>query len=387
MNIVSKIKDQRIDSSNYLIQLTIGEYLSFAGDLINNNELQRKRVKTSKSVYSLLKNDLIVGCVMPPIVLAITDDINPETLNDDNIEELLKRKDRVLILDGLQRTFTLLDALRDVDGEDKDNFLGKFMRIELYVGINKFGILYRMLTLNTGQTPMSPRHQLEMLYNNLLGKEIAGVTLISDSQGKAEPDENQFVFKNAIEGFNSYMTRDELPMDRLDILDNIKMLDKLSEEKVDQDLFKAFIELYIKFFNKVRTISDKHEFTADELDSIGIDGTPFGKSASKIFSTSQAMTGFGAAIGKMKDRNILSDFKEVEILIEKLDEKNAGYEWLEELLNHMDEIKKTSKKIGNAQRMYFMYFYRELFNSECDAYLDLALAVDSGYSKYNSQVN
>ncbi len=388
MRIVSKITDKRINSSNLLIELKIEEYLSFANELIDNNELQRKRVKTSKTVYSLLKNDLIIGCVMPPIVLAIIDeDIESDSINDDNIESILNNKENVLILDGLQRTYTLFDALRDVAIEDKERFLKNMMRIELYAGINKFGILYRMLTLNTGQTPMSTRHQLEMLYNNLLGQDIRGVTLISDSQGKADPDENQFIFKNAIEGFNSYMSRDELPMDRLDILENIKMLDNISEEEVSQDLFREFVELYIKFFNKVREITENHEFTADELANIDIEGTAFGKSASKVFSTSQAMTGFGAAIGKMKDWKILTDFSEVERLIDGLSDKNQGCEWLEKLLKHMDEIKNTSKKIGNAQRMYFMYFYRDLFNSDCDAYLNLAMAVDSGYSKYNSQVN
>lgn len=39
--------------------------------------------------------------------------------------------------------------------------------VEIYFKINRFGNLYRMLTLNTGQTPMSLRHQIEILYGNL----------------------------------------------------------------------------------------------------------------------------------------------------------------------------------------------------------------------------
>lgn len=34
-------------------------------------------------------------------------------------------------------------------------------------------------------------------------------------------------------------------------------------------------------------------------------------------------------------------------------------------------IKVKAKKIGNAQRMYLEYFYRELFNEESDSYADL----------------
>ena len=33
-----------------------------------------------------------------------------------------------------------------------------------------------------------------------------------------------------------------------------------------------------------------------------------------------------------------------------------------EFLKRMDMIKVKAKKIGNAQRMYLEYFYRELFN-------------------------
>ena len=57
---------------NLYVETTFGEYLSFADKIIKNNELQRKRVKTSKSVYALLKDDLKKGCVMPPLVLAVT---------------------------------------------------------------------------------------------------------------------------------------------------------------------------------------------------------------------------------------------------------------------------------------------------------------------------
>ena len=174
MKVMSIIYDERINSWNLYIETTFGEYLKFAPDIITNNDLQRKRVKTSKSVYSLLKNDLKSGCVMPPLVLAITGEkvIDPskgkEEIADDILNTVLKYSNNVLILDGLQRTYTLIDAATELEQEGKDklnNFLNYQLRLEIYIEINKFGVLYRMLTLNTGQTPMAARHQLEMLYN------------------------------------------------------------------------------------------------------------------------------------------------------------------------------------------------------------------------------
>lgn len=392
MKIMSKIFDQRINSWNIYVESTFGEYLEFAKKIINNNELQRKRVKTSKTVYSLLKNDLQKGCIMPPLVLAFvkTDVVDTDNPNQDEMLKYInENSESVLILDGLQRTYTLIEAdMEMVKKSEKEyrEFLNNKLRLEIYVEINKFGILYRMLTLNTGQTPMSARHQLEMLYSDMLNTEFEGVKLVTDKEGAADVDENEFIFKNAIEGFNSYMNRNELPIDRQDILENVKMLENMSDENVSQDLFKEFLENYIKLFSALREITADHVVTKEELQEYEISESPFGKKVSKIFSTSQALTGFGAAIGKMKDLGIITSLNDITVLLPKLKEKNKDYSWLLDLLKKLDLIKISSKKIGNAQRMLFQYFFRELFNKESDSYLNLEDAVQNGYKKYYSQV-
>lgn len=163
MLIMSKIFDQRINSWNLYVESTFGEYLKFAKKIINNNELQRKRVKTSKTIYSLLKNDLQKGCIMPPLVLALvkTDIIDVENPDQEKLLQYINENSKnVLLLDGLQRTYTLIDADTEMEKkseEEYQKFLENKLRLEIYVEINKFGILYRMLTLNTGQTPMSAR--------------------------------------------------------------------------------------------------------------------------------------------------------------------------------------------------------------------------------------
>ena len=93
MIVMSKIFDNRINSCNLYVETTFGEYLSFAKDIIKNNELQRKRVRASKSVYSLLKNDLKRGCVMPPLVLAIAGDkdINLEAENSIIAQDIVDK--------------------------------------------------------------------------------------------------------------------------------------------------------------------------------------------------------------------------------------------------------------------------------------------------------
>ena len=392
MKIMSKMYDYRINSWNFYVNSSYGEYLTFAKNIIGNNTLQRKRVKTSKTIYSLLKNDMKKCCTIPPLTLALIQSnvIDPENPEESKLMEYIKNHSSdVLILDGLQRTLTMIEAdeeLQKVGGEEYRKFLNNELRLEIYAEINKFGILYRMLTLNTGQTPMSARHQLEMLYSNMLDTQVDGIKFVTDVDGKADPDENEFIFKNVIEGFNSYMNRNELPIDRQEILDNVKMLENMASENVSEDIFREFAENYIKVFTVLRKITDDHAVTDEELMEYEISESPFGKKVSKIFSSSQSMTGFGAAAGKMKDLGIIGSLSDIVDLLPELERRNEGVSWMLELLQRLDKIKSSSKKIGNAQRMLFQYFFRELFNSESDSYLNLQKAVENGYNKYYSQV-
>ena len=98
------------------------------------------------------------------------------------------------------------------------------------------------------------------------------------------------------------------------------------------------------------------------------------------------MTGFGAALGKMKDLEVIKDFYDVEESISKISDDKSDIKWFLELLKRFDDIKTNSKKIGNAQRMFMHYFFRELFNKDSDSYLNLMESVKNGYKKYCSQV-
>lgn len=172
MRIISKLEDRRIHSTNLMLEASVGEYLDLVQNSLDNNEYQRRRIRSSNTVYSLLKQDFLEGCILPPVVLALRDELVGPELNDQNIQsELQQRASRIVILDGLQRTYSLLDLKQELDGQGPGltEFLSQTLRVEIYVGINRLGILYRMLTLNTGQSPMSLRQQIEMLYLDLAG--------------------------------------------------------------------------------------------------------------------------------------------------------------------------------------------------------------------------
>ncbi len=380
--------DARIKASNFLIEVSIEEYLGLAEKALDANEYQRRRVKSASTVYALLKEDLQKGCIIPPIVVGIPAIARGNDINLENICKSLKEDaDKILILDGLQRTYTLIDLRNELKSKDDENglsnLLSQLIRLEIYVGINRIGILYRMLTLNTGQTPMSLRQQIEMLYIDFAKVPIDGVTLIRELDDETPSELGKYAFRSVIEGFNAYLERNELPLDRLDILESIKSLEKLSGENQDTNLFEDFTKTYDAFVRKIHAISGGAQFSSQELE---ISGQVFGRDARAVFSKSQAITGFGSAVGKLRDFNVISGFDDVLQGISTLDENNSGSDALRTLLKVLEKIRLSSKKIGNSQRLYFHFFFRELFNRDGDSHLDLERAVENAFQKYQVQM-
>ena len=394
MKVASKVKDGRINAVNILLDMNIREYLEVAGNIIKNNEFQRKRVKNSSTVYALLKKDLRSNCTMPPIVLAIKAEkmnhlLNPYDVDEEQIKSLFK-PENLIILDGLQRTYTILDLVDELKKENNievlNNVLDNSIRIEVYLGINKIGILYRMLTLNTGQTPMSIRHQIEMLYSDYAENSIGEVRLLKETDSKSVKRIGEYQFRDVIEGFNSYLDRDELGISRNELLENIQNLEKLALENGTSDLFKDYILTYNDLIKKIDSFDMGWEVRKSELDINGV----FGRSVLLIFTKSQVLSGFGAAIGKLKDSKVIDGFETVKLNINNIKLSSDTNCTLDSvminLLTKLDSIKNRAKKIGVEQRMFFTYFFRELFNHNSDSYLDINAAIESGFNKYISLI-
>jgi len=387
VKIASRLKDGRINAVNYLIEISIGDYLDLAKRVVKNNEFQRKRVSSSKTVYSLLKSDILQGCVIPPIVLALTSSDEIELTQENLREVLTDQNENLMILDGLQRTHSFMDLEDDLTKKADEDGLAAYrelpIRCEIYVGINRIGILYRMLTLNTGQTPMSLRQQIEMLYLDCAKQEINGLVLARESDGTKAKGINVYNFKEVIEGFNCYLERNELPLERADLLENIRSLEKLSQENSGQDLFKEYISTFHGFVVKINDLAGDGQMN----DEVSTEGSVWGRTAKQIFKKQQAMAGFGAAVGKLRDNQIINGFSGIEETTSRIELgcDSADF-FLAEFNKTMRWISDNTKKIGNAQRMYFQYYFRELFNSQGDGFLSLYESIDLALQKYKSQV-
>ena len=375
------ILDKKINSYNFLVEMSMTEYYSLVNDCIENNDFQRNKVKSSKSIYSLLKQDLISGCIIPPIVLSLSCSVNDRQKLQDNefLTNLVNNnKKNLMILDGLQRTFTIQDIVSQARSSiDLKPSLENPIRVEIYIGLNREGVLYRMLTLNTGQTPMKLRHQVEIIYSSLLTQPTEGYKLIKDTDNTKGKCIGEYKFSDAIDCFTSYMEGDYLQINRDKLLDAIKSFENISKLSVSQDLFDSLIRLYTTFTNFVHRCIEN----AGELEALNEIESPFGKDAHSIFDKSQPMTGFGAAISKLMGYDTFKSLSEIDDHVAEISSEEMVYA-VSEILLFLDEIKRTSKKIGNSQRCFFYYFFKALFDKERQEFLQPILALDKAKQDY-----
>lgn len=390
MKVISIINDGRIDAINVLTEMSIKEYLIVGEQILQKNEFQRNRVKRSSTVYSLLRKDLKQQCTFPSIVLALSADKTQSLNIAGNItDEMLKdffKPQHLIILDGLQRTYNLKEVKDELSKNNNEDELIKYLsnhiRIEIYVGINKLGILYRMLTLNTGQTPMSTRHQIEILYSDYIGADLGKIRLNKQVDETRSCNIGEYQFRDVIEGFNSYLDRDESGINREDILENIENLEKLSTENKNGDIFIDYITTFNNFIVKINTLTNNWKYN----DSIyeAIDG-PFGKDIPHLFNKPQVLSAFGAAIGRLKDKELIDSFDDIKVSIDKLifSDRNIDNQ-MNILLMKFDFVKKNARKIGVEQRRYLLYFFMYLFNPNSDSYLSIDQTVVESFKRYSS---
>ena len=335
------IHDYRINADNYSLNMTISEYYELVKDCLNDNEYQRKRVRNSSSIYNLLKQDIIKGCVMPPIVLALC---KPLSCEKDIMKAMHNARGNLKILDGLQRSYTI----KEIVNEYRDSLFGDShplnnkIRVEVYVGINKLGILYRMLTLNAGQTQMTTRHQIEIIYSEYRNQcNVPGVTLLAEADGRTPHEIGEYKFRDVIEGFIS-----------------------------------TYHHLVCKFNQQFDRVYDSKYLE----DIANLSGSPFATSIVSLFNKSQALTGYGCALAEIMDNQIINDIKNIYEYIDKISLNNFDSVFVN-MMNDMDYLRRNAKKIGNDQRKYFYFFFLSLFSKDKYSFLNFELAAKQAFEE------
>lgn len=143
--------------------------------LIDRFSAQRKI--QDKKFYARLERDILDHCLMPPITIAF---VEPDfSLSDESqiAQYISENIESGYVLDGIQRLNTLNRASQDerFDGSQS-------LYINVIISPSEDKLLYRMITLNNGQKPMTPRHQIEILTKELFDFSELSISVQSEKE-------------------------------------------------------------------------------------------------------------------------------------------------------------------------------------------------------------
>lgn len=203
--------------------------------LIDRLEIQRKG--QNPKFYSRLEDDLLKGCIMPPITLAFVG-LKSKNLTLVEIQTLINKKiSKAFILDGLQRMRTLERAAKR-----KDALLNikrpLFVNILMCDSMDK--LLYRMITLNNGQKPMTARHQIEIVASNVYDFSSLNISIQTEKANSKESLRGAFKQADFIKAYLAYLSK-SINIDNARIIED-KMDELIAERILDTNIQEQNIE-------------------------------------------------------------------------------------------------------------------------------------------------
>lgn len=287
------LTDNRVKCYSIMTDMKLGEYLSLVQEAYKNLggiEGQRSplKTKTAITIRKRLVADIKGGAIIPPVVIGILlpENIYGSLANSDSIGDFIgAAKDaggeRISIIDGMQRTTAMLDALKD-DPEIAE----KIVRVEFWVADKVNSLIYRMLVLNTGQVPWEIGRQLETVYGQFLLQIKEGldddVSIFQTDDRRRRVQSGQYQSKNIIELLLLFSSRKI----------EIDVKDKVAEDFARLDAIETtshseFIEYFVDTLKTITALDKQFSrLVLKDREGHRI------KSGRDIFSSFPALVGF-----------------------------------------------------------------------------------------------
>lgn len=150
-----------------LTKISIGDFIDYIKDIHENkgNIAEQRDVVQTKSA-KMIRNQMIAdiqkGEVIPPIVLGVVAQV--QNIDDEFLKKIYTEKQQdISIVDGMQRTEALKKALNA-----SPEIASNFVRVEFWIAQKPQYLLYRMLILNSGQTPWEVGKQLAVIFKDIV---------------------------------------------------------------------------------------------------------------------------------------------------------------------------------------------------------------------------
>lgn len=234
--------DDVIDSLVLTGRTTYGFAVDTIFPLINRFSSQRKL--QSQTFYDRLRKDLLSGCIMPPITLAFVDTNELNFADAEAAQEYANLHiGNGYVLDGMQRLNTL-HGIKNDENFDRDRTLF----LNLIISPKKDMLLYRMITLNNGQRPMTPRHQIEVLTEELFDFTELDINVQSEKERGERIKRGSFNLADISKGYLAFFSGS------VHVENNKIISEKMDEIIVGKIMDSAVIEGELEFEQVLRLI-------------------------------------------------------------------------------------------------------------------------------------
>lgn len=208
LEVLGEARDVRTGTRVIYAKSDVKTYIDLVGPDFDEFIIQRRRVK--HKAYARMREDIVAGALLPTISLAVKGDFIPELEAVKNSSEetarILSRPNQVNILDGLQRTHTLFDLLKDgVELKPDQTIL-----LEFWLEGDVRNLIYRIIVLNAGQKPMSMRHQMELLFfstKETLERSIPGLEVYSERDETRRTRAKKYSLDRLSLAYYAYVTK------------------------------------------------------------------------------------------------------------------------------------------------------------------------------------
>lgn len=337
MNIYSEYQDKVIKSRVLVADTNYKEALEKLHPLVNKFEAQRKLLDTK--FYKRLERDILKGCMMPPITIAFVAK-NLKAVSDfksfvkDNISE-------AYILDGIQRLNTLKRASSNEDFDEDGKLL-----LNIIISPSKDMLLYRMITLNNGQKPMTPRHQIEILTQELFDFSDLTIDVQSEKERSEQIKRGSFNLGDISRGYLAFLT------------DNVHNENtKIIGEKMDQILVGRILD------SNVTSSDIEFNDVLKKIDSL----SNTNESNKKWLKTSNNLIGFCVGIKK--------SFKTIDQSTDTEFEEQTNK--FEEAFKAINPSKVNLGKFRRDLSKYFIENYKEIVELDSDDLIEKFVEITS----------
>lgn len=379
---IDRLHDQRVDCHSVMTAMTVTDYLQMVEHAYINRggiEHQREKLRTTSAIRirRRMVTDIVQGAVLPPVVVGVVlphdSFVNINKVEATGVLPLVREQevDRVSIIDGMQRTTALQEAIAT------DPNVGKMqMRVEFWISESTNSLIYRMLVLNTGQVPWNLRSQVEVVFRSLIlevEEEVDGLEVLQRTDSRRRSKGGQFQANELVELFLVFGARKEKIDIRERLADEFTKLDFM-EAASDKDFAKHFC-MALEVLVGLDTLFDRYKNPVGAKDK-----TVRFSAGRDLFSSQPACVGLITAIAtEVFGRPGVTRLPAEQV--KRLEKVQRG---LSELVNKMhkatsDEIGeflgyqtlneaiargKSGLSVGDMEREFFLKAFQVLFEED-----------------------